>query len=404
MALTKAHNRMIQGSRFHVDDYGAVGDGVTDDTAAIQAAFDAAAAARDPAAETYVEFGPGRVYLVSNTINVLDVSINGNGGTLLSNTPITIMEIIGNSQMYTDFNLRFGSEQSNPAAIALKLTDGVLQASKNTYTNIVTRNAYIGFYNDGGSAAAGSIWGSIFKNCRADFCYDWAWYFDAAIGATTCHFDTCYARGSVSGSQSKGFYINNINEVTLTNVAVDQVDDGRALEINTVSQIFIDNLALESCIVTSANQHLVSLAADAVVEVSSILNKVCTYDVGAGNNAYILKISTGSEVRIGSIRDTNQTVTSGTVYKIRSSSTARIRTQDVPLSEVDTLGNYELFFDFGRFKGLANASPAGTWTGTYEVGDIAWNRSPTAGGVEPIGWVCTVAGTPGTWAGFGTIS
>jgi len=29
MALTKTYNRIIQGSRFHIDDYGAVGYGVT---------------------------------------------------------------------------------------------------------------------------------------------------------------------------------------------------------------------------------------------------------------------------------------------------------------------------------------------------------------------------------------
>jgi hypothetical protein len=40
--------------------------------------------------------------------------------------------------------------------------------------------------------------------------------------------------------------------------------------------------------------------------------------------------------------------------------------------------------------------------GTWKVGDIAYNTVPTAGG--NIGWVCTTAGSPGTWKTFGAIA
>jgi hypothetical protein len=43
MALTKTHSRMIAGSAVNVIDFGAVGDGVADDTAAIQAAVNSGA-------------------------------------------------------------------------------------------------------------------------------------------------------------------------------------------------------------------------------------------------------------------------------------------------------------------------------------------------------------------------
>lgn len=52
-----------------------------------------------------------------------------------------------------------------------------------------------------------------------------------------------------------------------------------------------------------------------------------------------------------------------------------------------------------KFVGTGTAAPA---SGTYVQGDIVYNESPASAGF--IGWVCTVAGTPGTWKTFGLIS
>jgi hypothetical protein len=79
MALTKVSYSMINGAEFNVIDYGAVGNGVTDDSTAIQTAFDAASAA-----------GGGTVYLPS--------------GTYLCNTPLVLqygVNLVGESRTNT---------------------------------------------------------------------------------------------------------------------------------------------------------------------------------------------------------------------------------------------------------------------------------------------------------------
>lgn len=57
------------------------------------------------------------------------------------------------------------------------------------------------------------------------------------------------------------------------------------------------------------------------------------------------------------------------------------------------------FYNSVRGPGAVAAAPA---TGTYAQGDIIFNADPVVGGF--IGWVCTVAGTPGTWKSWGAIS
>jgi hypothetical protein len=40
-------------------------------------------------------------------------------------------------------------------------------------------------------------------------------------------------------------------------------------------------------------------------------------------------------------------------------------------------------------------------SGAYNEGDIMWNSDPQPG--KFVGWVCTRAGNPGLWSGFGRI-
>jgi hypothetical protein len=53
----------------------------------------------------------------------------------------------------------------------------------------------------------------------------------------------------------------------------------------------------------------------------------------------------------------------------------------------------------GKRIEYGSAAPA---TGEWQPGDIMFNAAPVAGGT--VGWVCTAAGSPGTWKTFGAIS
>ena len=48
--------------------------------------------------------------------------------------------------------------------------------------------------------------------------------------------------------------------------------------------------------------------------------------------------------------------------------------------------------------GAASAAPT---SGTWQSGDIIFNHNPTDG--QPVGWICIIAGEPGTWRPFGQI-
>lgn len=104
MALTKAHNRMVAGSRINVLDFGATGDGTTDDTTAIQAAIDAAYVSTNYDNKSVFLPTPAVAYKVTGTLNVYqrvaligedkwNCRILGNGQILVLEQPRLVSNI-----------------------------------------------------------------------------------------------------------------------------------------------------------------------------------------------------------------------------------------------------------------------------------------------------------------------
>lgn len=66
---------------------------------------------------------------------------------------------------------------------------------------------------------------------------------------------------------------------------------------------------------------------------------------------------------------------------------------------------YQRGFDFLDSKAIVNnfdLDPNTNFTGTWSIGDIAYQTTPTNGNY--LGWICVTAGTPGTWSKFGIVN
>lgn len=77
MSLTKVSYSMTNGASINVLDYGAVGDGVTDSTTAIQAAIDAACSLNQTGLSAGAVYFPRGRYRVTSTLNCTNSRVNG---------------------------------------------------------------------------------------------------------------------------------------------------------------------------------------------------------------------------------------------------------------------------------------------------------------------------------------
>lgn len=98
MSLTKVSYSMIEGAALNVDDYGAVGNGVANDSAAITAAFQAGISSGRP-----VTFSAGSTYAVN--VNQVQVTIPDNGTLTIFGNGALIKQLTANTTSGNGFNL-----------------------------------------------------------------------------------------------------------------------------------------------------------------------------------------------------------------------------------------------------------------------------------------------------------
>lgn len=113
----------------------------------------------------------------------------------------------------------------------------------------------------------------------------------------------------------------------------------------------------------------------------------------AGVNSVTLVVQTGDTIEwpVG-VASTNMVIDNGALIRLRSMGGNRWRVEALQ-------GQYRIpGMTFPRQIQFSAAVPA---AGTWSRGDRVFNVNATVG--QPKSWVCTVAGTPGTWVSEGNL-
>jgi hypothetical protein len=272
MALTKAHNRMIAGSVVNVLDFGATGNGTTDDTAAIQAAIDSLSST---GGKVHVPVG---VYLISSPIELSTGSgsrsiilygdgtgqVNNvtNSATVISNSAndncLVIRGLGGDGVRDLSIIDSFSGTRTAGDGIYVNRDGSPNGNSTFELSNINVADHYNGFY------MARPVL-SLLSNCIARGSLNHGYFFDTDVSGsgTSVQFSSCWAQGSgvdgynidgsqyilfnncaVDGSGRYGYYVDNSGGVNPNGVTF----VGCGAESNTNDNLHIENMSALSIV------------------------------------------------------------------------------------------------------------------------------------------------------------
>lgn len=499
MALTKVSYSMIEGAVANVLDFGAVGDGVTNDTAAIQAAINAANGVFFPSGNYLVNaqidlksdlllFGEGgsKISLAAgvtpyvlrgsatDNVTIRDLEIEGNGASGFSTVYITnatnvtvdncVITKSGATALYF-VGCLFAKVQnctlSNNFYYGLEFRDCdgckaiANQCFANGDTGVATsaggrgimlwrsRGCYIagnrfvanteyGFriYSEATDTTTSNfnvVTGNVFAdNIRCDLVlYDEGAAFSFVAHNTisdnvihrsvdTTDVDSaCILHGDFNTYDNNhviktgafgtdcGFNFFNANYCTISNCSVYNMDVAFSTSSST-------NITIDNCFGNAVGKGLTIPTEGIIVRNSKFLHggpgatDVCINNVPAtGKNFYENNFISGfwQGITLGdqAVAIFGNTTVGSTNAGLRKTGNVTA-TIDAANNSWDNANPFILSayartgstHDQAVIKFLA-APTILTWT----RGDQCWNEEPAVG--QPIGWLCTVAGTPGTW-------
>jgi hypothetical protein len=463
MSLTKVSYSMIQGAVANILDYGAVADynentpgSGTDNSAAIQAAINAVNAQSSNGA-VYI---PAGAYKLLTALSVpYGVSIFGDGGTA------SVLHCEGcNALNFTSFGYSIGSMFYEDFGLtAATGTNFAAVQSINSPTSVTQDGlnfSRVRFYGWNQCFVLSSTWNTTISTCRAENINNFVTLAQGngqVVITKITNNNVVYAAGGRGSGNQYAIDILNSTEFTETVHIFQNSIYGFQIcvNVNQATYITIGSNDLSASVkviafVTTSGGYTISNnyievtgsgtgifgAAQGSETVDTRTTIQNNYFIGTATAAIGIQLNTAAATYQwnATIRDNTFTGFASQdilLYSpgktlvdnnrcVSSAPTNSIYIGQVLGSPVIVTNNYfrKLLFvdiaaDYTSGKLIlqnnvendtfqATKQSAVPTTGTWRVTDVVMNSAPTAG--QPAGWVCSVAGTPGTWLAMANLT
>lgn len=385
----------------NVMDYGAVGDGVHDDTAAIQAAIAAAAATVGRKGAVLL---PARTFKITGTltINTNSVRLLGGGGmfgtTLVCATAAPAIQITG----YQNALERIYINCDNTGTVGVVLDD----ANECELIDVLIINPTdcgVWLKGAGGICAAialDRVWVNGPLGARFERCSN-VWITRSNIYGPTAL--------QITGSVSDIFISQSWFEAFETFISL--THSAYAITVDT---LHVEHCRFQTVAGASGNTARLVRSTTTTNSYAGIVRdlQISQCNLSLNYAAVFVELDWGTNNGGGSsrfwatLRDCHVTGAANTLGWVQSSVVDTYYEYVRILIDNPTYAGSPLPLQYGSTRAVAatprqSSGSAAPVAGPWLRGDIVWNNDPAA--AEYVGWICVSAGSPGTWKGFGAI-
>lgn len=409
MSLTKASYSMINGAPVNVKDFGAIGDGTIDDTAAIQAAINYCTNLSNRKQTLYFPANNAATSYKITAPLVIDGRLNIVGDGVFTTTILAVGFTSG--QYILDFDNLAASVvyYGGVSEITLRSDNSLAVGMRiNNLSYMLNKNIQLYGLLRGIDITGTNCFSNFFEEVTCYSISSYSVYMNAFTGGGQYMFSGCTFTGSI------GFYLSNTaatDGLGFFNCNFEQCVSNDVYIAGSVSGLTISACRSEG--LNGSSSFLLQPDTGQIVSGVSITG--CSWQSDSGN-AFAVDIGganvkgfsiTGNHANyigfLGFVR-LNGAGEAGVISGNYCAETPSDKIVNTPREGVVAFSNYNPYGAMTNYENLVvlGRAAAAPVTGTYAVGSIIYNSAPASAGF--VGFVCTVAGTPGTWRTFGLIS